>query len=586
MKTKTMKRLAAAVAAITMMSAVPMIGVSPVIADASTLKVTSVDGVVHTYEAYQILSGDVSGDTLSNVSWGSAVVQNSDTTYNVSDDIYGVLNLTQSGDKTLEKAIDAIKNTADIQSLSKALYEKVKGKTNTTITSGDSGATVSDGYYLLIDKTASGYAALSANLMKVAGDVTLNPKMSKPTIDKKIIDNNNPVDANTQTIGKKVTYQLTTVVPDMTGYDKYFYIVNDNLSPGLELDVNSFSVTIKKDENKENDADISVPYNKDASTKYGLDTGFYVETYQEKIKDDGGDDASNKYDNAFRLVFNNMKSHQNEAGKTMIITYEAWLGGNNSRVADKVSYETTGTSANINAANLVYSNNPNFSYEGKGTSADSTNSTPEKPYEPPMSDVPNVNPSTPNNPLDDVPTDNDLPTNKTTEDKVFTYTASLKITKTKEGGAAFTAGEVGFTVKDSAGNKVLDEVKNTGTSTSEEIVFSGLGAGTYTIEETTVPNGFNKAPVYTLVIEADPTDSTGSKCKWTVGTSSSSGIFTVDTANYASEYKASIVNNKGSVLPSTGGIGTTIFYVSGGVLVLGAGVVLITKKRMSAKEDK
>lgn len=44
-----------------------------------------------------------------------------------------------------------------------------------------------------------------------------------------------------------------------------------------------------------------------------------------------------------------------------------------------------------------------------------------------------------------------------------------------------------------------------------------------------------------------------------------------------------IENNKGSVLPSTGGIGTTIFYVGGGVLVVGAGVLLITKKR--AKKD-
>ena len=45
----------------------------------------------------------------------------------------------------------------------------------------------------------------------------------------------------------------------------------------------------------------------------------------------------------------------------------------------------------------------------------------------------------------------------------------------------------------------------------------------------------------------------------------------------------SIINQKGSSLPSTGGIGTTMFYVGGGVLVAGAGVLLITKKR--AKKD-
>ena len=47
--------------------------------------------------------------------------------------------------------------------------------------------------------------------------------------------------------------------------------------------------------------------------------------------------------------------------------------------------------------------------------------------------------------------------------------------------------------------------------------------------------------------------------------------------------EGSIINQKGSSLPSTGGIGTTMFYVGGGVLVAGAGVLLITKKR--AKKD-
>ena len=44
-------------------------------------------------------------------------------------------------------------------------------------------------------------------------------------------------------------------------------------------------------------------------------------------------------------------------------------------------------------------------------------------------------------------------------------------------------------------------------------------------------------------------------------------------------------NSSGSTLPSTGGIGTTIFYVAGGILVAGAGVTLIAKKRMSKKEE-
>ena len=45
----------------------------------------------------------------------------------------------------------------------------------------------------------------------------------------------------------------------------------------------------------------------------------------------------------------------------------------------------------------------------------------------------------------------------------------------------------------------------------------------------------------------------------------------------------SIVNQKGSLLPSTGGIGTTIFYIIGGILVVGAAILLITKKRMRSE---
>lgn len=47
--------------------------------------------------------------------------------------------------------------------------------------------------------------------------------------------------------------------------------------------------------------------------------------------------------------------------------------------------------------------------------------------------------------------------------------------------------------------------------------------------------------------------------------------------------KVTVENNQGSTLPTTGGMGTTIFYVVGSILVLGAAILLITKKRMSAR---
>lgn len=116
--------------------------------------------------------------------------------------------------------------------------------------------------------------------------------------------------------------------------------------------------------------------------------------------------------------------------------------------------------------------------------------------------------------------------------------------------------------KDNAVNWVDSIDKATEMKTTENsnvIVFTGLANGTYTLTEKTVPAGYNKA--------ADST-------------------FTVAEHNYETTYLEQskiVVNNVGSALPTTGGIGTTMFYVIGAILVLGAGVLLVTRKRMSAK---
>jgi len=89
-------------------------------------------------------------------------------------------------------------------------------------------------------------------------------------------------------------------------------------------------------------------------------------------------------------------------------------------------------------------------------------------------------------------------------------------------------------------------------------VFKGLGAGGYSLEESTVPSGYNPADPQTITVAADD--------------------FTATNL----EQTANVTNNSGSELPSTGGIGTTIFYIIGGILVVGAGVVLITRRRMDA----
>ena len=61
------------------------------------------------------------------------------------------------------------------------------------------------------------------------------------------------------------------------------------------------------------------------------------------------------------------------------------------------------------------------------------------------------------------------------------------------------------------------------------------------------------------------------------------GEITFDVDKTAGSLSTNVVNNIGTTLPGTGGIGTTIFYVLGSVLVIGAAVLLVTKKRMSTK---
>lgn len=108
-----------------------------------------------------------------------------------------------------------------------------------------------------------------------------------------------------------------------------------------------------------------------------------------------------------------------------------------------------------------------------------------------------------------------------------------------------------------------------------KINVSGLDEGTYKLLEVKAPNGYNKLSE-AKEVKIDSTSDTA-----TANTLESQ--ISVDKATNGS-LLMEVANNIGSLLPSTGGIGTTIFYVVGGILVVGAGILLVTKKRMGSNK--
>lgn len=136
----------------------------------------------------------------------------------------------------------------------------------------------------------------------------------------------------------------------------------------------------------------------------------------------------------------------------------------------------------------------------------------------------------------------------------------------------------GTTAKEGLTNRIT-------TPASGVIVVKGVASGSYTITEFKAPDGYNKLTGPVTVVAKK----TGATSTHTTVYLDENGNITntetekdvkVDIANIAATAVV-VVNKAGTELPSTGGMGTTVFYVLGSILVLGAVVLLVTKKRMS-----
>ena len=232
-----------------------------------------------------------------------------------------------------------------------------------------------------------------------------------------------------------------------------------------------------------------------------------------------------------------------EADTKIIVTYTATLNEN----------AVSGAAGNKNEVILKYENDPYY----KGDGDPDTPDEPEKPGETPK-DI-NI---------------------------VFTYDAIVNKVDDKDEpleGAGFTLYK--WVADENNWVAVGDEI--TGVTT---FTFEGLDVGKYKLVETTVPNGYNKAADIIFYVEAtyddtkDPVVLTDLVVKDEDGKVISGENLTFTADKTEGEVETDVVNKAGIELPSTGGMGTTIFYILGGALVVIAVVLLVTKKRMTTEE--
>lgn len=231
------------------------------------------------------------------------------------------------------------------------------------------------------------------------------------------------------------------------------------------------------------------------------------------------------------FIFENVKGWD---GKKIDIKYTAKVNNN----------AVIGTSGNENKVNLEYSNNP--------TQESSSEKTPD--------------------------------------DKTRTFVTEFKLVKVDANDNSKLAGvEFELTgtklntvlVTDADGNRTVqvteENVKITvKTDENGEIKFTGLAAGEYTLTETKPLEGYNilSEPIKITIGWTAPADD-NSACTWTYSDN-------VDTSGNIATI--TVENQGGAELPSTGGIGTTIFYVVGGLLVVGAAVLLVTRRKVALEK--
>lgn len=555
-----MKRIIAIVLSAMMLC---LLAAGTLAADAPSITVTNGNAAVsmagHTYTAYKVLDLSYNGASA--------------YSYTIANGFSAFFAVENNGaDMTDVQAWNHILAQTDMQAFAAKLLAYIKNGSAAAAYSVTSAAATAEtitiepaslGYYLVVDNGASGQTSekqsVVAALALTSTDYTaqISLKADAPSIEKKIVQDQTKSDTATAAIGDVQHYEVTTAVPDMTGYTKYYFIITDTMTEGLT-------------------------FNNDIVVTLGSNTLVKDEDYI--VNADGG---------TFTIVFIDFVQYADSEDAVITATYSATV---NEKAA-------VGNAGNKNEVTLTYSNDPTFGGQGEG----------------------------------DIPGGDD-PVGITPKDTVLTFTTGIsleKINKNREilTGAKFEINGIKVNkilvvredfVKSEDGEYVLledgtyykvtaedgniydDKDKYTLTAVNELIAtsetvkasayvgadgklsFNGLAEGNYVITELVSPAGYNMlaAPINIHIICTAPSsviDGT-EECVWTYWTDGAVVSGNAENALVSNGVIClSVVNSSGSELPETGGIGTVFFTVSGVLLMAGAAVAFLLRRKFSGK---
>lgn len=436
------------------------------------------------------------------------------------------------------------------------------------------------GYYAVYgtakpnDPSGNEEVVAALGLTTAAPAQTVNPKAEVPTLNKKITNVNEATSGSSQNVtgavldadgkaavakvGSVVSFEIDSIVPDITGYSDYTFTISDTMSDGL-------SFTGTDTANVINGLKVYVQtYVADATAFVG--GTYYVKSNGVFSEAVATYDSTATYYTLLTVTTDYTINHSVGTKSFTITIPKTVLTAHRTNDAIAVTYDAIvnnaalNTNFEYNTAELTYSNDP--------SSTSSTTKTPKKSVY-----VLNIN-------ID--------------VDKV-----ALNESGNKLSGASFKLyRKVGQNTEyynwDNTNNKVTwTTEKNTGdTFTTNangalDTQIRGLDKGTYYLLETQAPSGYNllAAPVE-ITITATETISNGTT---TVTYSADGASVTNGTVELGTQTnsqplaKSTIVNNTGGLFPSTGGIGTVIFYVVGGALILCSGILLVVRRKVNFK---